>query len=102
MVTHSIAHEQIWNSLQEPRCPSYFPGGYLLLLSALDNGWKVTRIEVQPSWDQYGFIYLLTLKHPARSHHQKLVLPKNPQVENLLLEYKVTLLASQTPLRLQA
>jgi hypothetical protein len=58
----------------------------MLLLSALDQGWKVIKIELVPSWDQYGFIYLVTLKRHSHSHAQQLILPQNSLVENLLQE----------------
>lgn len=89
MLTLPIKRTNPWNSLQEPRCPSRLPAGYLLLLSALDRGWRVSRARLKPSWDQHGFVYLLTLRHPARAHSQDLVLPGNRQVESLLLECRI-------------
>ena len=76
--------ENVWNTFQEPRCPAYLPNSYILLLSALDQGWKVIKVELVPSWDQYGFIYLVTLKHQSRYQAQQLILPKNSIVENLI------------------
>jgi hypothetical protein len=78
--------ENVWNTFQEPRCPAYLPNSYMLLLSALDQGWKVVKVELAPSLDQYGFIYLVTLKRQFRSHTQQLILPNNSLVENLLGE----------------
>ncbi len=86
MISDAIATSQVWNTFQEPRCPTFLPTGSLLLLSALDNGWQLSKIEVKPSWDQYSFIYLLTLKHPANRQRQELILPKNPTVDRLLKE----------------
>ena len=79
--------ENVWNTFQEPRCAAYLPNSYMLLLSALDQGWKVTKVELAPSWDQYGFIYLVSLKRPSHAHAQQLILPHNSLVENLLREY---------------
>ena len=76
--------ENVWNTFQEPRCPAYLPNSYMLLLSALDQGWKVVKVELAPSLDQYGFIYLVTLKRQFHSHTQQLILPNNSLVENLL------------------
>jgi hypothetical protein len=78
--------ENVWNTFQEPRCPAYLPNSYMLLLSALDQGWKVVIVELAPSLDQYGFIYLVTLKRQFHSHTQQLILPNNRIVENLLRE----------------
>ena len=79
--------ENVWNTFQEPRCSAYLPNSYMLLLSALDQGWKVIKVELAPSWDQYGFIYLVTLKHPSNQHTQQLILPHTSLVASLLQEY---------------
>ena len=87
MITTPITKmETVWNTFQEPRCVSYLPNSCLLLLSALDNGWKIARVELAPSWDQHGFIYLVTLKYPSHSFTQQLILPKNTLVKTLLDE----------------
>lgn len=79
--------ENVWDTFQEPRCPAYLPNSYMLLLSALDQGWKVIKVELTPSWDQYGFIYLVTLKRQSHPQSRQLILPYNKLVENLLHEY---------------
>jgi hypothetical protein len=53
---------ELWNTMQEPRCPVTMPTGYMLLLSAIDKGWQIEDIELNPSWDQYGFVYLVSLR----------------------------------------
>ncbi len=83
----TMISEQRWNVLQGPSRPSHLPGSYLLLLSALDQGWKVSRVSLQPSWDQHGFVYVLTLKRFGGCRVQQLVLPRTSQVEALLSEY---------------
>lgn len=75
---------QIWTALQEPRAPDYVPNSYLLLLSALDNGWQVKRVELAPSWDQEGLIYLVTLSRGMHGYAQQLILPRNAFIEELL------------------
>ena len=87
LTTTMTKMESVWDTFQEPRCPAYLPNSYMLLLSALDQGWKVTKVELSPSWDQYGFIYLVTLKRPSHSHARQLILPHNSLVENLLQEF---------------
>ena len=81
--THS---ELVWNIAQEPRCHSYQPASYMLLLSALDQGWQIAKAEVAPSWDQTEFVYLVTLRHTASFNSQELILSRNPLTENLLNE----------------
>lgn len=86
MVEQTYKHEQVWSTVQEPRCPAYMPSGYMLLLSALEKGWQIGNIELAPSWDQTGFVYLITLRHLPNKFSQQIILPKNPIVENLLFE----------------
>jgi hypothetical protein len=87
MLTSTMTHmENVWNTFQEPRCPAFLPNSYMLLLSALDKGWKVVKVELTPSWDQHGFIFLVTLAHPANDNFQQLILPHNSLVANLLHE----------------
>lgn len=69
---------------QEAGYPSYLPSGTMLLLSAIHKGWKIRKIELSPSWDQYGFIYLVTLSLPSSKYRQQIILPKNPMIEDLL------------------
>jgi hypothetical protein len=78
--------ENVWNTFQEPRCSVYLPNSYMLLLSALDQGWKAIKVELAPSWDQYGFVYLVSLKRQSHPHIQQLILPHNALIENLLQE----------------
>jgi hypothetical protein len=82
-----IERKQLWNTLQEPRCKnSSLPTSYLLLLSALDGGWQIDRIQLLPTWDQHGLVYLVILKHPSGHRQQELILPRNALVETLLDE----------------
>jgi hypothetical protein len=76
--------EQVWKTVQVPRCPAYMPTGTMLLLSALDNGWLIENIELTPSWDQYGFVYLVSLGCKSDKFSQQIILPKNHLVEDLL------------------
>jgi hypothetical protein len=76
--------ENVWNSFQESYSSDYIPDSYVFLLSALDKGWKAVKVELRPSWDQYGFIYLVTLKHESHKHSLQLIMPYNSLVTNLL------------------
>jgi hypothetical protein len=86
MLEQTYKAEQLWNVVQEPRCPAYLPASYMLLLSALDKGWQIQEIELTPSWDQYGFVYLVTLRRPSHKYNQQIILPKNSIVEDLLFD----------------
>jgi hypothetical protein len=78
-----------WTPVWEPRAPAYAPNSYLLLVSALRGGWRVHQVEMAPSWDQHGFIYLVTLRRGQTDYAQQLILPKNAFIEALLVEMKV-------------
>jgi len=86
MIDKPIELSQMWMTLQAPRTASFVPNAYLLLLSAMDNGWRLIKAELLPSWDQHGFIYRVTLSLFATDHTQQLILPKNPLVDTLLDE----------------
>ncbi len=82
----TIQRTQMWTTVQEPRTPSYVPNSYLLLLSALDNGWRISRVDLVSSWDQHGLIYVVALRKD-RNLPQEIILPKNALVASLLDEY---------------
>jgi hypothetical protein len=76
-----------WSSLQEPVCASKFPSAYLRLLSALENGWYILHTELDPSWDQTGFIYRVELQQKEQERTEELILPKNKLVDEILEQY---------------
>ena len=71
---------------QEPRWTTYIPSPFFLLL-AIENGWKVTRIELAPSQDQLGLVYLVTLKSDSFQPDQRIILPTNALVKKILAEH---------------
>jgi hypothetical protein len=89
MLDPSKTQHLMWATLQEPRSPAYVPNSYLLLLSALEKGWRVERTDMVPSWDQHGFVYLVTLRRGTPEYTQRLILPKSAVIEELLAEMSV-------------
>jgi hypothetical protein len=76
------------NSLEvsyEPRLTTYIPSPFFLLL-AVENGWKITRIELVPSEDQLSLVYLVTLQSDSSKPDQKLILPTNALVKKILAQ----------------
>jgi hypothetical protein len=73
--------------VQSIRFPDHISSSTRLFLSALGNGWKMVRLELAPTWDQTGLIYLVTLQDHTLRRSQRLILPKNPNVEKLLHSY---------------
>jgi hypothetical protein len=86
MLDHSIKFTRTWTVAPESPFPAYVPHSYLPLLSLMDNGWKIRAAELVPSWDQHGFVYLVTVHLDGRDSTQKLVLPKNRLLDELLTE----------------
>ncbi|MBN2386449.1 MAG: hypothetical protein JXB85_05475 [Anaerolineales bacterium] len=60
------------------------PASYMVLLSALDEGWRIVDVELTPAKDQNGYIFIITLNHPAARLLQEMTLPCNTMTENLL------------------
>jgi hypothetical protein len=76
----------IWNTVQEPDRPIDMPGGTMLLISALNNGWQIGGVQIKLSYDQNGFFYLVTLQHLSHRYSQQIILSENPTVEELLFD----------------
>jgi len=73
-----------WTTLQESRCAGNLPNSYLKLLSALDQGWEIVESSLRPSWDQTGFVYLVTIRQPFSMHIEELILPRNESLFEVL------------------
>jgi hypothetical protein len=89
MLNTTIQPAQMWTTIQEPIIASSVPNSYLLVLSAMDNGWHIGKVELVPSWDQHGLVYLVTLHLYTSEHSQQLIVPKNPFMDSLLDNYNV-------------
>ena len=88
MLDTTITRGHMWSIMQQPIAVPSVPNPYLLLLSALENGWKVDSTRLVPSWDQHGFLYVVTLRHHSTAVCQELILPKHQAVDHLLNEYR--------------
>jgi hypothetical protein len=76
----------VWKTVQEPEYKAYIPS-LLMLIMAVDNGWDITSIEMKPSHDQHGFVYLVTVKCRSNSQFQRLVIPQSKLVEKIFEQY---------------
>jgi hypothetical protein len=74
-----------WQIGQELHCETYIPSPARLAL-VLENGWRVVKVELAPSLDQLGLVYLVTLKSDSRLQSHRLILPRNAQFEKILDE----------------
>lgn len=76
-------------SLEDGRGPSlntYIPSPFFLLL-AIENGWKVARVELAPSEDLLNLVYHITLKSNSYQPDLKVILPTNALVKKILSEH---------------
>jgi len=87
MIKQNILPAQMWMTTQEPRIASFVPNSYLLLLSALDNGWRIQNVQLRPSWDQHGLVYLVSIHLYTSEHMQEIILPRIPLVDHFLEEH---------------
>ncbi len=55
-----------------------------LLHNARHAGWRLSQVDLVPSWDQNGFFYLVTIRGVLPGQWKRLVLPKNKFVDQLL------------------
>jgi hypothetical protein len=85
--------------IQEPRITSYEPNSYYSLHLAFENGWQISHVELCPSWDQHGFLYVVTLYHCAQTHTPQIILPKNHLVDRLLDKYSKKAVSHQRVLQ---
>lgn len=84
MIAQNAINEYDWSTLPEPRGTSEFTSSYLYLLSALDKGWEISRTELQPSWDQNGFVYRVIIREPYGEKSKEIILPRNEAIEEIL------------------
>lgn len=78
--------EIVWNRLQEPARPSRHPGDYLLLLSALDDGWHILEARRVISWGRPGKEDFLVIKlmQPTHLQESELAVRNSPQIMAVL------------------
>jgi hypothetical protein len=69
----------------EPSLNTYIPSPFFLLL-AIENGWKIAKIELVPSEDQLSLVYLVTLKSESSQPDQKVILPTNALIKKILTQ----------------
>ncbi len=76
----------VWNTVEEDGHATFIPSA-LLLLMAIDNGWDIVKVKLEPSCDQHGFVYLVTLHRDPEGQHQELIIPRSALVDKILEQY---------------
>jgi hypothetical protein len=95
--TETLYNEMPWNRLQEPLYATQLPQEYLLLLAALDTGWKITGPVHLCGLNHYtgDYIYLFNLDHEPLSQTVQLTVPVGPVVDNFLCEEGLVVLTNE-------
>jgi hypothetical protein len=82
MALQQLNHRNLPPAL--PRRQATRPASYMLLLSALAQGWRIVDVELTPAKNGTGLLYLITLQHPAATLYRELILPCTALTENVL------------------
>ena len=85
-------NDYLWNELQQPVRPAGKSAGYLLLLSALDMGWKILEVARLVPFNDFlgGGSYILTIFHPIRLVVRQIVVARTLEVDVLLKDEDMT------------
>jgi hypothetical protein len=79
-------NDVLWNTLQEPARPGYSSAAYLLLLAALDTGWRILEpvyFSACPGCTRNPVYHILLHKAPSFSIHPMMI-PTIPELEIFL------------------
>jgi hypothetical protein len=76
----------VWNTVGGDGHATFIPSA-LLLLMAIDNGWDIAKVKLEPSCDQHGFVYLVTLHRDPEGQNQELIIPRSALVDKILEQY---------------
>jgi len=88
--------EPLWSRLQEPARPSTKPADFLLLLSALDEGWQILEaVRWLPFNGNDSGLYLVTIFHPRALVTRAISIRHAPEVDALLKNESVILVNTQ-------
>jgi hypothetical protein len=80
--TEAVSPDDVWERLQQPRCPTEAEPGYRLLRAALDVGWRIEEpVYLRPRWNDGGpRVYHFILRHTAVPAQRLLSVPDSPEV----------------------
>ena len=65
---------------------TYVPSA-LLLLMAIDNGWEIVKVQPVTRWENYGPVYLMTVRCNTGGGDQKLVIPRSTLVDKIIEQH---------------
>jgi len=91
MIGYKAIHmENVWKTDDEPGVAVYIPSG-LVLLMALEDGWKVTDVTYELTEVKSEPICHITLQSPAGEDYRELIMPNNALIEKILAENRIEL-----------
>jgi len=47
-------------------------------------GWEIAKSNLEPTWDQTGFVYVITIRQPFTRHTEVIILPRDESVFDIL------------------
>jgi hypothetical protein len=82
--------ETLWEKLMSFPGSGVYPADYLLLLGALDTGWRVVEPVKELISNRKGVscVYLFNLHHPARRQRRYLKIQLHDAVDHLITDEK--------------
>ena len=88
--------EYMWEKLQEFPRSSIYPADYLLLLGALDSGWKVVEPvrELISIENGKSHLYIFQLRHTHHRKHRYLRIKGNDLVSSFISDEKWKVISS--------
>ncbi len=75
--------------------PATFVPSPLLLLMAMDNGWKILQAEATEGRDQSGLTYRVTMRRLADGQTQKVNVPNIPLILKILEQSGAAIIQKQ-------
>lgn len=83
--------EEVWNQLQQPLRSAMVSSPYLLLLAALETGWRIkSPVYLAPlRRGENSCAYYFFLERKSGDSPRRLVIPRDDDIERYVVEEKI-------------
>jgi hypothetical protein len=92
-----IRKEHTWDLLQEPARPARLSATYLLLLAALDQGWRIegpVQESIHSNPSEMHFFYFI-LRRQSNRNTKTLMLPENSHVRQFIQDEALQVVSTE-------
>jgi hypothetical protein len=86
MLAENFNHNNPWGMSSKAGHATYIPSA-LLLLMAIDNGWDIVKAQPVERWENYGPVYLITVRCNSGGEEHNLVIPRSSLVDKILEQH---------------